>query len=73
MMILTLLWLLLDEYLKDAGDSFVKDAVYLESRDQFEDYMRVMENKFYDSVKLPKSPYVDAKKREGESLPAYPP
>ena len=32
-----------------------------------------MENKFYETVKLPKSPYVDAKTREGEPLPMYPP
>jgi len=46
--------------LTEAGQSFVKDAVYMQSRDQFEEYMRVMENRFYETVKLPKSPYVDA-------------
>jgi len=50
----------LDEYLTEAGQSFVKDSVYMQSRDQFEEYMRVMENRFYETVKLPKSPYVDA-------------
>ena len=35
--------------------------------------MRVLENRFYETVKLPKSPYVDATRREGEPLPAYPP
>ena len=45
----------------------------MESRQQFEEYMRVMENKFYETANLPKSPYVDAKRREGEPLPAFPP
>lgn len=64
---------MLDEYLKGARESFVKDSVFMESRQQFEEYMRVMENKFYETANLPKSPYVDAKRREGESLPAFPP
>lgn len=63
----------LDEYLNEARESFVKDAVFMESRQQFEEYMRVMENKFYETANLPKSPYVDAKRREGEPLPAFPP
>lgn len=48
-----------DEYLKDAKEKFVKDSVYMASRDQFEDYMRVMENQFYETVKMPKSPYAN--------------
>ena len=64
---------ILDEYLKDAKDKFVKDAVYMQSRDQFEEYMRVMENQFYETSKLPKSPYVDSKKQEGHTMPSYPP
>ena len=51
----------------------MKDAVYMQSRDQFEEYMRVMENRFYETAKLPKSPYVDSRSREGDVLPAYPP
>ena len=35
--------------------------------------MRVLENRFYETVKLPKSPYVDASRREGDPLPSYPP
>ena len=35
--------------------------------------MRVLENRFYETVKLPKSPYVDETKREGEALPVFPP
>ena len=65
--------ILVDEYLKEAKDTFVKDAVFLESREQFEDYMRVMENQFYETVSLPKSPYVDAKRQEGHLLQQYPP
>lgn len=68
-----ILYYLLDEYLKGAKDTFVKDAVFLESREQFEDYMRVMENQFYETVHLPKSPYVDAKRQEGQLLPTFPP
>ena len=34
----------LGEYLKDAREKFVKDSVFMQNRDQFEDYMRVMEN-----------------------------
>lgn len=45
----------------------------MNTRDQFEDYMRVLENRFYESVKLPKSPYVDASRREGDNLPIYEP
>ena len=45
----------------------------MQSRDQFEEYMRVVENKFYETVKLPKSPYVDAKRKEGDNLPMFPP
>ena len=63
----------LDDYLKEAKDSFVKDAVFIESRDQFEEYMRVMENQFYETVNLPKSPYADARRQEGQVLPSYPP
>lgn len=48
-----------NEYLKDAKEKFVKDSVYMASRDQFEDYMRVMENQFYETVKMPKSPYAN--------------
>lgn len=64
---------MLDEYLRGAKDGFVKDAVFLDSRDKFEQYMRVMENNFYETVKLPRSPYVDAKSQEGHLLPRYPP
>ena len=32
-----------------------------------------MENRFYETAKLPKSPYVDSRSREGDVLPAYPP
>ena len=52
----------IDEYLKGAKDTFVKDAVHMESREQFEHYMRVMENNFYETVNLPKSPYVDSRR-----------
>lgn len=41
----------------------------MHNRDQFEDYMRVLENRFYETVNLPKSPYVNARRREGEPLP----
>ena len=51
----------------------MKDAVFLNNREQFEQYMRVMENNFYETVKLPRSPYVDSKKQEGQLLPRYPP
>ena len=46
-----------DDYLADAKESFVRDAVYMGQRQDFEDYMRVLENQFYETVKLPKSPY----------------
>ena len=62
-----------DNFLKSARESFVKDAVYMRSREQFEDYMRVLENQFYETAMLPRSPYVDVKKQEGYSLPSYPP
>ena len=65
--------MLLDAYLKESSERFLKDAVLIQSREQFENYMRVMENKFYETANLPKSPYVDAKRGEGEVLPAYPP
>ena len=61
------------EYLSDAREKFVKSAVHMESREEFEDYMRVLENRFYQTVKLPKSPYVDANLKEGNALPIYPP
>lgn len=52
-MLIVFLILDIDEYLKDAREKFVKDSVYMNSRDQFEDYMRVMENQFYETVKMP--------------------
>ena len=38
----------------------------MQNRDQFEDYMRVMENQFYETVKSGQSPYVDRRKQEGQ-------
>ena len=32
-----------------------------------------MENQFYETVKLPKSPYTDPKRQETYSLPSHPP
>ena len=36
--------LFIAEYLRDAREKFVKESVFMQSRDQFEEYMRVMEN-----------------------------
>ena len=54
------------EYLRDAREKFVKDSMFMQNRDQFEDYMRVMENQFYETVKSAQSPYVDRRKQEGQ-------
>ena len=70
---LQLLGVFIVNYLRGAREKFVKSSVHMNTRDQFEDYMRVLENRFYESVKLPKSPYVDASRREGDNLPIYEP
>lgn len=58
--------MLIDEYLRDAREKFVKDSVFMASREQFEEYMRVTENQFYETVKSSRSPYVDSRKQEGQ-------
>ena len=45
------------DYLSEARDTFAKEAVYFQSREDFDDYMKTMENNFYETVNLPKSPY----------------
>lgn len=63
------------EFLNDASESIVKDAVFFESRDQFDDYMRAMENQYYDKAQLPKTPYEKVGRENGPpvSLPEWPP
>jgi len=35
----------------------VNEAKFFSSREDFDDYMKALEEKYYNSVNLPKSPY----------------
>ena len=45
------------DYLSEARDTFAGEAVFFQSREDFDDYMKTVENNFYETVNLPKSPY----------------
>lgn len=38
-------------------DVFTKEAMHFQSRDDFDDYMKTMENNYYETANLPKTPY----------------
>jgi len=64
------------QYLDEAGDNFVSEAVHFQSRDDFNEYMQELENKYYNSVNLPRSPYTSSLPHFGHevaSLPNWPP
>ena len=67
--------------MSEVRDSFAREAVFFQSREDFDDYMKSMENNFYETANLPKSPYqisttnpeAGHSKFESNVLPTWPP
>ena len=67
--------------MSEVRDSFAREAVFFQSREDFDDYMKSMENNFYETANLPKSPYQISttnpepghSKFESNVLPTWPP
>ena len=48
-----------ESFFHEAKEEYLKDMFNFGSRKMFDNYMKNLETSYYDSVKLPKSPYVD--------------
>lgn len=51
--------LLIEEFMSGASRDFIKEAVFFNSRADFENHMRQLENQYYQTVNLPKTPYCE--------------
>ncbi len=56
---------LIEEFFEDAQQNLLKDLVDFQSREDFDRYMKDLENDYYDKVGLSAPPY--------EDIPSYPP
>ena len=57
----------LEEFMSSASRDFIKEAVFFNSRAEFEEYMKSLENQYYQTVNLPRTPY-EVQSSSGENL-----
>ena len=62
-----------ENYLTDAFQTLIKEAVMFESRDSFDEYMQSVERQYFKTTNLPTSPYRSPHTGKTCIAPQWPP